>query len=68
MQATGVADTLSRAYLQDTSCNFLHSLESTDHILSLSMSTECLQVKHVSRDDPALQQLRRTILSGNNGA
>jgi len=61
-----VADTLSRAYLQNTSCsNFVHSLENTDHTLSLSMPTERLQqVKHASRDDPVLQQLRHTILSG----
>ena len=68
-----VADTLSRAYLQDTNCSkFVHSLESTDHTLSLSLTEECLQqVKHASRDDPVLEQLRRTILNGwpqNKGA
>jgi len=68
-----VADTLSWAYLQDTSySNFVHSLESTDHTLSLAMTKERLQqVKHASRDDPVLQQLRCTILSGwtsNKGA
>ena len=60
-----VADTLSRAYLQDTSCSkFVRSLESTDHTLFLSLTEKHLQpVKHVSRDDPVLEQLRHTILN-----
>ena len=68
-----VADTLSCTYLQDTNCSkFVHSLESTDHTLSLSLTAARLQqVKHASRDDPVLQQLQQTIRSrwpSNKGA
>ena len=61
-----VVDTLSRAYLPITdSSDFVHSLESTDHTISLSLNAEHLhQLKHASRDDPVLQQLRETVLCG----
>ena len=61
-----VADTLSRAHLPATStCEFVNSLEEMDHTISLSLSAEqLLQIKHVSKDDPILQQLRETIRNG----
>ena len=61
-----VADTLSQTCLPITdSSDFVHSLESTDHTISLPLNAECLhQLKHTSRDDPVLQQLRETILCG----
>ena len=38
-----VADTLSRAYLPNADTTaFVHSLESTDHTISVSMNAECL--------------------------
>ena len=37
-------------------CKFVHSLEETDHAISLSLSTDqLLQVKDASRNDQALQ-------------
>ena len=61
-----VADTLSRAHLPTANTSeFVHSLEEIDHTISLSLSADQLQqVKHVSTDDPVLQQLRETIGSG----
>ena len=54
-----VADTVSQAYLPnaDTSV-FVHSLENTDHTISVSLNAERLQqLKHASRDDPVLKRL-----------
>ena len=46
-------------------CKFVHSLEETDYAISLSLSTDqLLQVKHASRDDQALQQLREIYKKG----
>ena len=63
---TFVADTLSRAHLLTANtCEFVHSLEEINHTISLSLNADQLQqVKHVSTDDPVLQQLRETIRSG----
>jgi len=51
-----VVDTLSRAYLPNTDTSeFVHSLESTDHTISISLNAERLQqLTHASRDDPVL--------------
>ena len=48
----------------DTS-EFVHSLESTNHTISVSLNAERLQkLTHASRDDLVLWKLRTTILQG----
>ena len=61
-----LADTLSRAFLPEIHmCYFLQDLGSIDHTMSLELSNERLQqFKHVSADDPVLQQLRKIIQQG----
>ena len=54
-----LADTLSRVLPEIHMCNFLKDLGSIDHTMSLELFNECLQFKHVSADDPVLQQLRK---------
>ena len=58
-----LADTLSRAFLPEIHmCNFSKDLGSIDHKMSLELSNERLQqFKHVSADDPVLQQLCKII-------
>ena len=61
-----VVDTPSCAHLPTVSTwKFAHSLEETDYAISLSLSTDqLLQVKHASRDDQALHQLREIHKKG----
>ena len=61
-----VADALSRGHLPiANTCEFIHSLEVIDLIISLPLSTEqLLQVKQASRDDTVLQQLHETSNRG----
>ena len=61
-----LADTLSRVFLPEIHmCNFSKELGSIDHTMSLELSNERLQqFKHVSADDPVLQQLCKIIQQG----
>ena len=61
-----LADTLSRAFLPEIHmCIFSKDFGSIDHTMSLELSNERLQqFKHVSADDPVLQQLRKIIQKG----
>ena len=61
-----LADTLSRAYLQEVNAlDLIPELEEIDHKQYLAVSEERLQqINHASADDPVLQQLRATICRG----
>ena len=61
-----LADTLSRAYLSDDDvCEFSTNLETVDHTSSLMVRKDRLQqIKHATKDDPVLLQLKQMIQSG----
>ena len=61
-----LADTLNGAFLPEIHmCNFSKDLGSIDHTMSLELSNERLQqFKHVSADNPVLQQIRKIIHRG----
>ena len=61
-----LADTLSRAYLEEShSCKEVQELEEIDLTTSLAISAEKLQrIRHISANDPILQELSKNIQQG----
>ena len=61
-----LADILSCAYLPEVhACSISEAFEEIDHTLALELPKEHLQqFKHVSADDPVLQELRKTLQHG----